>query len=405
MIEQVGQVPEILLRKLISKKLEENGISNKGLAEAFTKHVLENGDAVFQWDDGKDDASRNVSLHISQDELDEVVRSMEKFLKDGLPELFLKTVQHGAKLLVKGLKSSWPEVKLSQSSEFYAFQGRLELRWSAGLDPLRMMLTASREIGEEYASRLSRSKAKRGIVTRQTLVMLHVRACQTTMEVITLLECGFADGAYARWRTLYEIAVVAMLIDRVGDELAERYLAHDAVSIRDALVNEFSFNDAAFHYDRLDKDQREIEDRYREVLDRYGSSFASPYGWAAHYLKVKKPTFQSLEKAIDWNSLPPDYKWSSHKVHAGASGLVRSLGLIGDRRLLAAGASNAGLERPAGNTAYSLLHITSLLVGKTADIDSQIKLQALILLRDEVIDKCGKIARRLIKEELSMSDW
>jgi len=38
---------------------------------------------------------------------------------------------------------------------------------------------------------------------------------------------GPADGAMARWRTLHEINVVITLIAEHGDELAERYLAHD----------------------------------------------------------------------------------------------------------------------------------------------------------------------------------
>jgi len=33
----------------------------------------------------------------------------------------------------------------------------------------------------------------------------------------------------ARWRTLHEINVVITLIAEDGDELAERYLAHDIV--------------------------------------------------------------------------------------------------------------------------------------------------------------------------------
>src|SRR5437870_8332031 len=63
----------------------------------------------------------------------------------------------------------------------------------------------------------------------------HVRACQVTDEIITLLENGFADGAMARWRTLHEIAVVTSLISQHGIELAERYVAYQAVEAKRAL--------------------------------------------------------------------------------------------------------------------------------------------------------------------------
>ena len=48
------------------------------------------------------------------------------------------------------------------------------------------------------------------------------------------------------------------------------------------------------------------------------------------------------------------------------------------------GASNAGLETPAINTAYSLMQITLLVFGKLTDLENQIKLQSLVQLREEV---------------------
>ena len=34
---------------------------------------------------------------------------------------------------------------------------------------------------------------------------LHGRACQQYLEVLCLLKSGFADGAFARWRSMYEL--------------------------------------------------------------------------------------------------------------------------------------------------------------------------------------------------------
>ena len=99
------------------------------------------------------------------------------------------------------------------------FSDRIDLRWSKGLGPLRMMLIASREVGELFAEKLKRSKAKKGILKRKTLMILHMRAYRTTLEILTLIENGFPDGAYARWRTLYEITVVAFfkrIVQREG---------------------------------------------------------------------------------------------------------------------------------------------------------------------------------------------
>src|SRR5260370_35431821 len=67
------------------------------------------------------------------------------------------------------------------------------------------------------------------------LIRLLVRGCQVTDEIICLLENGFADGAMARWRTLHEIAVVAAVISQHGEDIAERYVDHQAVWSKRAL--------------------------------------------------------------------------------------------------------------------------------------------------------------------------
>jgi len=68
------------------------------------------------------------------------------------------------------------------------------------------------------------------------MLRLHIRACQVTNEIIILLENGYADGAMARWRTLHEIATVAAVIAKFGDELAERYVHYQIVESTKALT-------------------------------------------------------------------------------------------------------------------------------------------------------------------------
>ena len=137
-------------------------------------------------------------------------------------------------------------------------------------------------------------------------------------------------------------------------------------------------------------------------MAEYGKSFAGQYGWAAHHLNVKSPRFSDLERAVDWDALPPHYKWSSYKVHAGIAGGVRGLGSISDELIIHGGASNAGLDVPAINTAYSLLHLTSLVFGKRDELENSIHMQALVLLRDKVTKECRKAARTLEKEEMEI---
>lgn len=398
--EHVQDIPRLFLRDAVEKKLVEQGYQDDALVEALTDHIFSDGGETFDWGDGNDSGTKHLNLEFSEQDAENLTGAVDAFLKDELPKVIRKAVKGSAKSIVKNLEKQWPEVRVSERNEMRHFRDRLDLRWAAGLDPLRMLLSASREVGQEFASKLARSRAKNGIVKREAIMVLHMRACQTAMEIITLLENGLPDGAYARWRTLYEISVVAFLIDRIGDEIAEQYLAHDAVSMRQSIVNEFRHRGENYDPTKLRGEEKLIEDEYQAAVEQFGKPFASSYGWAAHNLGLKNPRFQDLENAVDWNALPPDYKWSSFKIHAGVAGTVRTLGAIGDQQIIHAGATNAGLETPAISAAYSLLHVTSLVFSKFNALETQIQMQGLILLRDKVVKECKRAARKLKKDEL-----
>ena len=97
--------------------------------------------------------------------------------------------------------------------------------------------------------------------------------------------------------------------------------------------------------------------------------------------------------------MPPPYKWASFKVHASVSGLLRNLGDLSDEMYTLLGASNAGIEEPAMNTAYSLTQVTGLLYANTNKLEDMVELAALCKLRDRVIAECARAARKLDREE------
>ncbi len=400
--EQLKTVPNLLLRQAVIIKLEEQGIEGKRLLDALTDHIFSGSEETFHWDDGGHDQTRNLHIELTDEDTKKIEEDYNRFIKESLPEIIKNSLQDGAKSLAKELEKRWPEQKVEERNSIRHFRDRLDLRWAKGLDPLQMMLIASREVGQEFAEKLARSKAKKGIVKREVIMALHMRACQTTMEILTLLENGLSDGAYARWRTLYEISVVALVIDLFGDVIAERYLAHDVVSMRESIINEFKHDEQNYDPATLKGEAKEIEDEFQSLVEEFGKSFAGPYGWVAHCFGMKRPRFQDLEEAIDWNALPPNYKWSSYKVHAGVAGTVRSLGSFGGQPVIHAGASNAGLETPAINTAYSLMQVTSLVFGKSNDLETQIKMQSLVLLRNKVVRECRKAAKKLESDEMEI---
>jgi hypothetical protein len=60
--------------------------------------------------------------------------------------------------------------------------------------------------------------------TFYALKYIHGRCCQEYLEIFYLMKLGFADGAYARWRSMYELCCIAEFIKKYGESIAEQYV-------------------------------------------------------------------------------------------------------------------------------------------------------------------------------------
>ena len=393
----VEELPRLAVSAVVKEKLIDCEIlDDEQLVEALTHHILTRPTEAFIWTDG---TNQDVALSFEGLDFTRALRDVKDFLENDLPSVLVSAVDSCATIVHNQLCKDWPEQRIFERNEMQGFRDRLQLRWHKGLDPLRMLLTCAREINENFSNKLQRPRAKTGLVRRHVLMLLHMRACQTAMEVISLLEDGLPDGAVARWRTLYEIGVVGSLIDIHGDDIGQRYLDHDCVAMKRSLENALKHDEAGASPSVSQRAQREIVRDHKEVVSKYGASFNSNYGWASHHLGLKNPTFQQLEVAAGGDALPPTYKWASFKVHAGVSGLLRNLGNLSEDLHTLAGASNAGIEEPATNTAYSLTQVTGLLYGRTNKLEDMIEMAALCKLRDQVTKECARAARKLDREE------
>ncbi|KZB52708.1 DUF5677 domain-containing protein [Thalassospira xiamenensis] len=394
--DEFKKIPEIFLKKLIEEKLDAQGIHDPNLTEAISVQILSGKDVDIDWDSNGSVNIENLELEITAEDTEKLSSDIKAYIKNEVPKIVRSTTEEGAKILFKSLENIWSDIKENEKSETQQFQERLELRWGKALDPLRMLLTTAREVGQEYTDKINKQRANTPLSKQKATIALHMRACQTTTEILTLLENGLADGAYARWRTLYELTVVALFIDKFGNNTAERYLEHGIVSHHEFIINELRFNGITYDPTKPQREFREIERQFRKAIATYGKPFETPYGWAAEALELRKPNFQDLERAIDWEKLPPDYKLSSYKVHAGTAGTMWTLG---SQVFLHAGASNAGLEIPATRAAHSLALITSLLFENLTDLEEQIALRSLLMMRDKVNIECNKAARRLERDK------
>ena len=171
-------------------------------------------------------------------------------------------------------------------------------RWGAALDAYDLTLDYALELGSDFKQRHHVDAMHDDDPLLAVLMRLYDKTCHVASEVRALLGAGQALGALARWRTMHELAVVALFIQAYGRETAERYLRHDA-------VERWKWAKAYQKYARVGGVEPLAAGRMDELAaDRaaeiavWGSPFREQYGWAAAALDNDKPSLLDLEAAI-----------------------------------------------------------------------------------------------------------
>lgn len=401
LLDYVKKTPELVLNQLLEKKLRDEGIKlSKRGRQALAEHILARGEGTFTWGRGSPELK---TLEFTEADSVELSRLTDGLI-GGMEDLVSDLGRTFSKRYLADLLANWPEYDAWEVATNEGFRERLEERWGEGLGYLRMLVAVSREIGIEEHRRLRRSRAKKQLPYAQAaLVRLHVRACQIASEILTLMESGFADGAMARWRTLYEIGVVTDLIADAGNELAERYLAHDVIDEKSAL-EEYVRSQVPLGYAPPSvRMVKALDARVASATARYGRDFNSPYGWAAKHLGITKPQkvrFIHIEEAAGRTGMKSIYKAASYPVHAGSRSLFFSHAQLDPFDGPTAGATNAGLLEPGQNLAYTLVQITGNMVFRRhKTLDMIVEMGVLVALRDKIPSALKRAEKQLRKDE------
>src|SRR5207245_4839926 len=130
--------------------------------------------------------------------VDEVVAQLHGALNDTAQRFGARVVRHGTKILRgRRLRNN-------------GFQERLYSRWAIPLDLYELCLYIAQNCGEYFNREFRPKAAATNDYQFESLVRLQAGAARVAGEIYALLLAGFASGAHARWRTLHEVAVVAI---------------------------------------------------------------------------------------------------------------------------------------------------------------------------------------------------
>ena len=324
--------------------------------------------------------------HLSLDELSAMDKDMMPRIVDVVADILLESLMKKAPSQLRG-----------HQRDRKGFEKRLRKRWKSPLDQLDLFICLARDASNEFHLKFREEARESGDAVFQALTRLHARACQVSGEVLALLCAGFADGAHARWRSLHEMAVVATLIQEHGQDLAERYLLHEAIQIY-WLACEYQKHFGSLGVEPLsDAEFEELEKERNALICRFGKPFDKPYGWAASVKGSKSPTLRKLAELAQLDHMRPYYGMASGNVHPNSHGTHFRLGLHSSQQdtILLAGPSNLGLAESGHVTAIALLQITTSLLITKPLLDWHVTVRILEKVAEEVGEAFVKVDQEL----------
>lgn len=259
--------------------------------------------------------------------------------------------------------------RLQQNREERArFEEQVYGLWQEGLDFVEIICMAAIDAGAIFNEEKRPKAVEDNDARFEVLARLHSRACAVADEILTLMKAGHASGAYSRWRTLHELAVLSILFAQNEPELAQRYILHEQVESAKAAQAHLRFQDR-LQLEHVEANEVNVVVEARDsVTQQLGGEFKTQYGWASELLGKPRPTFADLEKAAGLDHWRPYYMMASWGVHATSKGAMWNLGSGRLDKFLLAGGSVYGLADPGHQAVISLLQITSafLLLDPTA---------------------------------------
>lgn len=264
--------------------------------------------------------------------------------------------------------------------------------WGQALDLFELLINTAIEISTNFdISKLE--YFNENIDLYDALQRLQGRACLLSNEILVLLKAGFADGAYARWRTLYETMVISCFIADNGNETAKRYLDYSIVNELNEVRLVTKCNEI-FEDDINNEEIEELEKEVNKLKQHYGEQFIKgDYNWALNVIQPrnkKKIQFWEIEVKVDFvKHMKPFYKSSSNNIHSASSSLYSHVALHNeDSHKILMGASYFGMEVPCSLASYHINVITSnLILYKAETTEHLIQISLLNQIREDLL-KC-----------------
>jgi len=245
-----------------------------------------------------------------------------------MTEMYTQLLDSMADSAFDSLRQSMFEEALYWRGDASEFVVRQEQKWGKCFVASEAMYVIAIEASQSYGQYLSENDVE-GKDKKQfsflALREINARNCQIFLEILYLMKLGFADGAYARWRSMYELSIIAQFIYNNGDTVAEAF-----------------FNAV------------DTEDRYDWA--KTASCFMNS--------KKKHLSFSDIQSQCDFASpeWKSQYDLANKVVHASPQGTFKRLSIKESIGILPVGHSDYGITTPAEHSAITLARVFALFI-------------------------------------------
>jgi len=176
--------------------------------------------------------ANNKILQAFNDKLDgmnvvEIEEQIKNFEKANYSTVYSEMAKITAETIVEDMELNMYEHVMENRAEIGEFHARQEQKWGKGFVASEAMYIAVQEISENYNAFVvsqRNEELKHKYSTFSALKLIHARSCQIYLEIFHLNRLGFADGAFARWRSMYELMIMGYFIKQKGEKVAEKFI-------------------------------------------------------------------------------------------------------------------------------------------------------------------------------------
>lgn len=326
---------------------------------------------------------------------------VEQKIKEN-PDFITELVQHSIKSSSDILYNGFDKDKDNELKDVRkyteGFNNRLYKTWKKPIDYFESLIELISSYTYSFTETFYEEAYKNNNLLFNALQNIQARALLVSRECLTLIKNGYPDGAFSRWRTIFELSVIGKLLyDENNDDLCKRYLNYYHIQ---EYKDEKTSRERG-HQDHTDESFKILEQNYNLMISKYGPNYAKgDYGWANNLFNKNRVTFQEIKDRVDMDKLYGYYKLSSTYIHGNHKANEESLGLIPNlEKLKLVGPSNYGLSIPMQNVAISLVHISTYFFLTYSNLDVWTACSIMNKFLDKIIVESNKVQVKIEQKE------